>query len=78
MPTRLPAPTGDQIGRARAIRGWSQKDLAAALNVTERTVQRYEAGGAPAHRPFVVGRLVQILPALEQIVAEDAELAEAS
>ena len=41
---------GERIAQARRARGLAQRELAAQLGVTERTVQNYESGASPPHR----------------------------
>lgn len=44
----------DRLVKARHVAGLNQKELADRLDISERTVKRYEAGEAPTKRTVVV------------------------
>ncbi|MDU8946169.1 helix-turn-helix domain-containing protein [Ovoidimarina sediminis] len=46
-----------QIRAARALIGWSQKDLAEALGVSTMTIKRAEGSGKPAAPPETLGAI---------------------
>jgi transcriptional regulator with XRE-family HTH domain len=58
---------GQNIQAARRAKGWRQKDLAAALNVTHMTVSRWERGTVAT---LSVRRLQEIADTLEVPLAE--------
>ena len=57
--------------KARIVRGWTQRQLAAALGVAEQQVQRYEAN---EYRSASLARLCDIADALGVVIAPHAEL----
>ncbi|GII52994.1 hypothetical protein Pth03_13830 [Planotetraspora thailandica] len=62
--TRLAFELGRAVRQMREDRGWSQSELAAAADMTQSAVARFEAGGT-----------VPTLPVLERLArALDAEL----
>lgn len=56
-------PLGRVVAAGRTLRGWSQKDLAAASGVAERTLRRLENGDGGIH----VGAVHQVFRALEGV-----------
>jgi transcriptional regulator with XRE-family HTH domain len=46
---------GDRIRKARESRGISQAELAAAVECSDRTLSRYEAGATP--KPYILRRI---------------------
>lgn len=61
--------------KARVIRGWTQRELAAALGVAEQQVQRYEATG---YKSASLGRICDVAAALEVTVTERMVLSKPS
>lgn len=53
--------------KARIARGWTQRDLAKALNIAEQQVQRYEATG---YRSASLARICDVAAALAITVNE--------
>jgi transcriptional regulator with XRE-family HTH domain len=64
---------GMSLKKARAARGWSQKDAAVALGIGQGTYNAYESSGAlPANE--VLDRIVEKMPELAGRVAEVRKL----
>ena len=51
----------EKIRNARTVRGLSQKDLAAATGITERTIQNYETGASLPKKRDTYARLASAL-----------------
>lgn len=64
-----PAPPKDTLGVLRAVVGFSDQELARALNVTDRSIKRWRNGGAIStdseERLFDLARIVATLADLD-------------
>ena len=56
----MAGPTAKQVRDLRAKHGMTQVDFAAKLSVTDRTVQRWEAGASPMSRATYVLAMITL------------------